>query len=271
MPDPFFRVKLHHETQGSGPPLLILHGFLGSSANWRSVARALSDLRTVILADLRSHGRSRHHRELSLPALASDIAELLRDEGHSGADVAGHSLGGKVAMQTALDHPKLLTSLIVLDIAPGARPLESDEPLTACLQLDLERITNREDAVAELGGRLGSESLARWLAMNLERDGGGLRWRIPLPILHDARAQMAAAVAGTRPYPGPTLFLRGARSGFVTDDDRQEIQALFPSATIETIENAGHWLHQDAFDEVVAKLRSFLQARDRLAKPPLRL
>ncbi|HYC00791.1 MAG TPA: alpha/beta fold hydrolase [Candidatus Limnocylindrales bacterium] len=252
-------MTLHHEIIGRGPALFVLHGLLGSLANWRSVARALADLRTIVLADLRSHGRSPHHPELTLAAMSQDVAELMSTLGHQSADVLGHSLGGKIAMQLAVTSAARVRSLIVLDIGPRRAPAMSETPLAACMALDLVEVKTREEAVRRLQDAVGTEALARWLAMNLEREptSGRLRWRIPLAAIHAALPALSSDVS-SGVYGGRALFLRGERSGYVTDADLPAIRSMFPAATVETVENAGHWLHQDAFDAVVQRLRKFL-------------
>jgi len=100
-------MRLHCNSYGtSGPALIILHGLLGSSDNWHTVAKALSDKRRVYALDARNHGRSPHDPVFTYQAMAEDVREFMRSEGIEGATVMGHSMGGKTAMMLALDRPE---------------------------------------------------------------------------------------------------------------------------------------------------------------------
>src|ERR1051325_1563630 len=106
-------MQLHFEKSGEGPPLLILHGLYGSLENWRSITRRFSENFRVLAIDLRNHGRSPHGAEMSYPLMAGDLLELMESQKLASANILGHSLGGKVAMQFALLHPAKVERLIV--------------------------------------------------------------------------------------------------------------------------------------------------------------
>ena len=95
-------MKLYHQIIGTGPPLVILHGLLGSHENWRAIAKALGENYTVNIPDLRNHGLSPHDESMTYPLLAADVAELLDDSDIVKPAVLGHSMGGKIAMQLAM-------------------------------------------------------------------------------------------------------------------------------------------------------------------------
>jgi len=109
---------------GSGPPLLLLHGFPQTHAMWAEVAPALAQSFSVVCADLRGYGRSgcppsdAGHAPYSKRAMARDMADAMRQLGHDRFAVAGHDRGGRVAYRLALDRPKRVTALAVLDIVP---------------------------------------------------------------------------------------------------------------------------------------------------------
>ena len=113
-------MPLFLRTYGQGEPLVILHGFIGSSDNWHTLAQKLGEQFLVLVPDLRNHGRSPHATELSIPAMAADILELLDEQGLERVHLLGHSLGGKVAMQFALAHPERVHRLVVADVAMHA-------------------------------------------------------------------------------------------------------------------------------------------------------
>lgn len=113
-------------TAGSGPPLLLLHGFPETHLMWRDVAALLSPRFHVVCADLRGYGQSScppsdpEHAPYSKRAMARDMVAVMRALGHESFAVAGHDRGGRVAYRLALDHPDRVTRLAVLDIVPTA-------------------------------------------------------------------------------------------------------------------------------------------------------
>jgi pimeloyl-ACP methyl ester carboxylesterase len=255
-------VPLYYEDQGHGAAVLVLHGLFGSSSNWRSFAKRLAEDLRVIAVDLRNHGRSAHAERIDYPSMAGDVLALLDELGLPGASLVGHSMGGKVAMESAVAHPARVERLVVLDIAPRAAVDGPREVLEALLDVDLMKARSRQDVDAQLAPRLSDPALRAFLLMGITRnESGGFEWKFdPTAIA----ANWNAIVAGVSPgiYDGPTLFVRGERSGYVRDADVPEIRARFPSARIETIERAGHWLHAEAPDETFRAVREFLRDAD---------
>jgi haloacetate dehalogenase len=109
---------------GSGPPLLLLHGFPQTHVMWRGVAPILADRFTVVCADLRGYGRSgcpastADHSPYSKRAMARELVDAMRGLGWARFSVAGHDRGGRVAYRMALDHPDAIARLAVLDVLP---------------------------------------------------------------------------------------------------------------------------------------------------------
>jgi pimeloyl-ACP methyl ester carboxylesterase len=243
---------LHRTTTGDGPTLLIAHGLFGSGRNWGAIAKRLSDIRTVVAVDMRNHGDSPRSEDHSYDALARDLAETLDGP----ADVIGHSMGGKAAMTLALARPELVRSLIVADIAPRAYDHSQREMIDAMRAVDLGAVERRSDADAQLEASVADPAVRSFLLQSL--DVAERRWRLNLDALD---AEMDRIVGWPDPggsYGGPTLFLRGGASDYVTEDDEPAIRALFPEARVETIPDAGHWLHAEAPRPFEAAVRSFL-------------
>jgi haloacetate dehalogenase len=109
---------------GSGPPLLLLHGFPETHLMWRGIAPLLADQFTVVCADLRGYGRSGcpasgpDHAPYAKRSMARDMVALMRHLGFARFAVAGHDRGGRVAYRLALDHPESVERLAVLDVVP---------------------------------------------------------------------------------------------------------------------------------------------------------
>lgn len=115
-------ITLHARTGGSGPPILLLHGYPETHASWHKVAPDLARNFTVVLPDLRGYGRSScapdefEHRAYSKRTMATDVAQLMSLLGFSRFAVIGHDRGGRVAYRLALERPDLVERLVVVDI-----------------------------------------------------------------------------------------------------------------------------------------------------------
>ena len=250
-------MKLYFKEYGeAGPPLLILHGLLGAGGNWHTLSReAFSDAFHVYAIDLRNHGRSPHSDVFDYPAMAGDVEELIERENLAPAHVLGHSMGGKVAMQLALDHPELVDRLVVADVAPKGYPPHHETILEALRELDLACYESRKDIDRFLAKRVASRPVRQFLLKNLNYDGeGGYRWTMNLEAIHQNYDHVSAGLKAEGSFGGPALFIRGAQSDYVADEDREQIKQAFPRARLTTLKGAGHWLHADqpaAFAETV--------------------
>ena len=251
-------MKLHFERLGDGPPLVLLHGLLGSGDNWMGLAKLWAQDFTVLVPDLRNHGRSPHSDDATFAVMAGDLRELIEAEGLSQVAVLGHSLGGKVAMQLAWDCPDLVNRLIVVDIAPKAYPPAHQALLEALLAVELSQFTTRGEVDAVLAGSIPEPAIRQWLLKNLGRDAAGvLSWKPNLPVLHKCLAELSGGFADLRQYAGPALFVAGGRSNYVQPEDTPLLKARFPQARLEVILEAGHWVHVDAPGKLVEMVRQF--------------
>ncbi|GIX21581.1 MAG: acyl-CoA esterase [Gammaproteobacteria bacterium] len=241
-------------------PLVLLHGLFGAHANLGVLARGLSERHPVLALDLRNHGDSPWAEDMSLPALAADLAATLDARGWPAAALVGHSLGGKAAMQFALDAPQRCLALAVLDIAARSYPPRHQRIFAAIEALASNPPDSRQAADARIAEWIPEPAVRQFLLANLRREADGrLRWRFNAEALRAGYAALSAAPQGDTPYPGPALFLRGSRSDYVRDEDIPALRRLFPQARVETVD-AGHWLHADAPQAVLDHLRRFFAA-----------
>ena len=141
---------LHAKIEGSGKPLIVLHGFLGTGDNWLTFAKAISDHRKVYLIDQRNHGRSFHKDEHTYADLAADIKQFMEENGLKKADFLGHSMGGKTAMQFALTYPESVDHLIVVDIAPKAYEGGHEYILEALQSVKINEVESRKEVEEHL-------------------------------------------------------------------------------------------------------------------------
>ncbi len=251
-------MELHTRVAGEGPPLVLLHGLFGSNENLGGVARALSDRFTIYGMDLRNHGRSPHAASMDYASMAADIQDTLDAHGLDQATILGHSLGGKTAMELALSVPGRVTRLIVVDIAPVTSDRRHDEELEALHNLDLTAIRSRGDADKALADEIPNPAIRQFLLKNLTRSDNGFTWRIPLDTIYAEYAEIAAAPSSAGPYNGPTLFIRGGNSDYLPQSAEPAIHERFPTARIETIPDAAHWVHVDAPEAFLEVLNDFL-------------
>ncbi|MGR9044094.1 MAG: alpha/beta fold hydrolase [Gammaproteobacteria bacterium] len=238
------------------PPLVILHGFLASSRNWRQVAKQLSARFHVFVPDQRNHGASPHIKDMDYPAMADDLLAFLDAREIASAVLLGHSMGGKVAMWFALNHPERVSRLVVVDIAPVSYSHSFDATLKALQNLPLDQVGNRKQADELLAEAIPEQSFRQFLLQNLILENGRYRWRIDLDIFYRTGPNIAGFPHPGRlpPFRGETLFIAGANSDYIR---RAAIQPLFPDACVTTIEGAGHWVHVEQPKMFVQTVEAF--------------
>jgi len=252
-------MNLHFEAVGEGRPLIILHGLLGSADNWRSMSRRLGAHYQVFAVDLRNHGRSPHSDIFDYDVMVADLREFVEQQALTRIMLLGHSIGGKVAMQFAIDYSEQVDRLVIVDIGP--KPYEPSQRyiLEALRSLDLTRCKSFADVDAALAAEVSGESLRQFLLKNLARDENGrLRWKVHLEAIDRNYDKLARGLAPGRTFDKPTLFIRGGRSNYIEDDDALLIRQIFPRAEIATLPEAGHWVHVDLPEEFFQTVLNFL-------------
>ncbi|WP_235297658.1 alpha/beta fold hydrolase [Portibacter marinus] len=252
-------MKLNHKILGEGDPIVILHGLFGMLDNWQSVAKVLAENYMVILVDLRNHGKSPHSDEWNIPLMAGDVLSFMEDNWIHQATVMGHSMGGKVAMEMALSFPDIVDHLIVVDIGPKQYEPGHDNIFDALQSVDVSLLNSRTDADEALSLKLTDWGVRQFLLKNIGRiKEGGYQWKMNLPSIIENYPEILKAVKADSQYSGPALFIRGALSNYIMPDDYKEITRIFPKARIETIEDAGHWVHADKKEELINLVKNFL-------------
>lgn len=243
--------------ENHGTPLLIIHGLFGSARNWGVLAKRLSAHRKVITVDLRNHGESFHAPTNSYQDLAGDLYAVIHAHGGK-ADVLGHSMGGKAAMLLTLTHPEMVERLIVADIAPVTYPHSQVDKIDALKAVDLSHVLRRSDADAQLQTTIPNAPLRSFLLQSLTLGNGTPSWKLNLDALATEMPEIMGFPEISGRYNGNTLFLRGENSDYITPEHHKNIHALFPTASIDTIINAGHWLHAEQPRAFEAAVNGFL-------------
>ena len=249
---------LHSNVLGSGKPLVILHGFLGMSDNWKTLGRRFAETgMEVHLVDQRNHGRSFWSPSFSYEILAADLERYLDRKGIGRCLLLGHSMGGKTAMTFATAFASRVEKLLVADIGPRRYAPHHQAILGALSGLPLETVQSRGEADAWLARELPDPGIRQFLLKNLYWETPRkLGFRFNLDVLKKQGETIGAALPAQAQYPGPTLFLRGGKSDYVRDSDRDTLRAHFPQAEVKTLAGAGHWLHAeqpDAFFEIAVE------------------
>jgi esterase len=248
-------------------PLVVIHGLLGSADNWRSHVKAWQQYRRVIAVDLRNHGRSPHVEGMSYAAMSADVLALLDRLDVEKAHILGHSMGGKVAISLARLAPERVASMVVADIAPVAYSHGHDDVFAALKEVERGSPQNRREADDLLGKHVDHRPTRLFLATNLERreseNGNVLTLRIGLDAIMAGYDDVIGEPAGEIPYEGPTLVLRGADSGYVSDDMLPALRNVLPQARMVTLKNAGHWLHADQPEAFQKAVEAFLASQSK--------
>jgi pimeloyl-ACP methyl ester carboxylesterase len=254
-------VRLAAVEYGTGSPVAILHGLFGSGRNWATIARHLAARHRVVAFDLRNHGASPWADTMSYPEMAEDVADSLVALGCRPAALIGHSMGGKTAMIMALADPAAVTRLVVVDIAPVPYKPHHLGLVQAMRALDLAGIARRGEADRRLAGAVPDPAERGFLLQNLVFDPDP-RWRLNLETIErelPALGEFPEPPPGTT-YDGPSLFVAGARSNYVRPEYETAIRRLFPQARVHRIAEAGHWVHAERPDALLAAVEPFLSS-----------
>ncbi|SDM74750.1 alpha/beta fold hydrolase [Kriegella aquimaris] len=254
--------ELYSKIIGQGTPLLILHGFLGMGDNWKTLgAQYAENGLQAHLIDQRNHGKSFHSEVFDYDILAEDLKHYIKKNELQSALILGHSMGGKAAMQFACSYPDLTKKLIVADIAPKYYPPHHQEIINGLKQLNFDQIKSRTEADKILGGYISDFGTRQFLLKNLYwASKEKLGFRFNLEVLANKMEEVGENIGAADHYNGPTLFLRGSKSEYIMENDLPEIKRHFPQAQLETIQNAGHWLHAENPKQFFEKSIRFLKA-----------
>jgi esterase len=237
-------VKLHDSVVGDGPDVVLLHGLFGMGGNLGSLARALQDRYRVHSVDLPNHGHSDWLNEAPLSVQAECVSQWMDERHLHSAAFVGHSLGGKVAMQLALLEPLKVDALVVADIAPVAYAASHDSVFAALDAVAAQTIRSRQEAGQLMAGFIEEDMVVQFLLLSLQRDDAGTyHWRFNLQGLKDNYAAVRDAPELDIPYDGPTLFIAGGESPYITAEHKPAIEAGFPLSSIVEMPGCGHWLH----------------------------
>lgn len=242
-------MKLHYKELGEEKQqvLIVLHGLFGSLDNWITLANYFADHFHVYLIDQRNHGKSPHSDDFSYQFMADDLLEFINDHKIENPIILGHSMGGKTAMLFATQHPELLKKLIVVDIAPKTYPVHHDTIIAGLKSLPLSSIQRRNEADELLYKSIPQFDTRQFLLKNLTRsENGGFKWKMNLPVIEKNIEIIGHGLDENSIFEKETLFIRGLKSDYIKDEDISLLSKHFPKSKLESVVNAGHWVHAEA-------------------------
>lgn len=238
-----------------------MHGLFGLSDNWVTHAKRLGEHYSVFLPDLRNHGQSPHSPVFNYQAMADDLMEFIKDHDLDHPVIVGHSMGGKVAMEFALEYQQIPEKLVVIDMSPVKYPDHNThfDILKAMMLVDFDTVHSRDDVSELLKPRIPDENTRLFVMKNLYRKTkDNFAWRLDLNAIYSNVDRIFEEVISKNTFDKATLFIKGAESNYLPDEHRPVILKLFPLAKWVTIPGAGHWVHADAPEEMYKTLRDFL-------------
>lgn len=251
---------LYSKIEGEGKPLLIIHGFMGMSDNWKSLAGQYAAKGFQVHAlDMRNHGRSLHSDVFNYNAMVADLEQYISFHNLGTVDLIGHSMGGKAAMFFATQHPDLVNKLIVADIGPQYYPPHHQDVLAALNAVDFSTKPSRGEVEEVMAQHLPDAGTRQFLMKNLYWvEPGQLGFRFNLPVFNAQVENIGKALPEDATFDKPTLFLKGDRSKYIREEDVPLIAKHFPLYELKTISNSGHWVHAENPQEFLRYTLDFL-------------
>jgi pimeloyl-ACP methyl ester carboxylesterase len=251
---------LHSTILGEGMPLLILHGYFGMGDNWRAVALKFAENFEVHIIDQRNHGRSFHSDNFDYELLVEDLRQYVEYHNLNNVSLLGHSMGGKVAMLFATTYPELVYKLIVADISPKFYKPHHQQILAALNEVNFFIQNTRKKVEEVLKIYIEEPGILQFLLKNVYWESKeNLAYRFNLHSLTHNNNEVGEALPSFTHFNGPTLFLKGENSNYITKEDSHLIEAHFSNSKIITIKNAGHWLHAENPSQFYTEVVKFLQ------------
>ena len=247
--------------EGTGKPLLIIHGFLGMSDNWKSYSSLyVAEGFQVHILDLRNHGKSFHSDEFNYDVMSNDVLEYCNFHNLDKVSIIGHSMGGKVAMLFATTYPESVNKLVVADIGPKYYAPHHQDIFAGLNAIDFSTKPDRTSVEETLYPFIPDFGTRQFIMKNLYWiEPGQLAFRFNLEVFNKNIDVIGTKLSDNSLFENPTLFIRGGNSKYILDSDLPQIEKHFPNYQLATIPNVGHWLHAENpklfFEETIKFLK----------------
>ena len=233
--------------EGTGKPLLIIHGFLGMSDNWKSYSSLyVAEGFQVHILDLRNHGKSFHSDEFNYDVMSNDVLEYCNFHNLDKVSIIGHSMGGKVAMLFATTYSEKVDKLVVADIGPKYYAPHHQDIFAGLNAIDFSTKPDRTSVEETLYPFIPDFGTRQFIMKNLYWiEPGQLAFRFNLKVFNENIEVIGTKLPEDALFEKPTLFIRGGNSKYILDADLTQIEKHFPNYQLATIPNVGHWLHAE--------------------------
>ncbi|MED5269423.1 MAG: alpha/beta fold hydrolase [Bacteroidota bacterium] len=255
---------LHSKTIGdSNNHIIILQGFLGMGDNWKTHAKKIAlEGFTVHLLDLRNHGRSFWDDDFSFDSMAEDIHNYLKSKNISKVDLIGHSMGGNLAFYISNKVPDIINKIVIVDIAPKKYAKLHEDIFLGLKSIDFNFIRSRKEVDEKLSLYITDDRVRQFLLKSVYWESQQrLGFRFNLDILYDfSKKSISNEFKTAISFNGPSLFLHGELSNYVSEKDYELINYHYNNASIIKVPNSGHWLHVDNPDFFLEKTINFLNS-----------
>ncbi len=219
-------MTLNYKTLGSGKPLVILHGLLGSLDNWVTVSKYLSKSYKIYIIDLPNHGKSYHSQVFSYEDMSNDLDSFFNKNGLTNFSLLGHSMGGKLALKYTDMFEDKIDKLIIVDIANKSYGINRfDHIFEAMFSISLNNLKSRSDAD------------------------------------HRKLSDISSKINLRRKVKNNTLFLLGENSNYFNVEDENNLSDEFENYSIKKIQNSGHWVHAENPKDFITSVLDFLGPR----------
>ncbi|MBK6282438.1 MAG: alpha/beta fold hydrolase [Draconibacterium sp.] len=197
-------MELFYRKEGSGSPIVIVHGLYGSSDNWLNIGKHLAEKHTVYMIDQRNHGRSPFSNSHTFNDMRDDLNEFFEKHKIEKATLLGHSMGGKVAMWLAYDFPEKVEKLVIADIAPKDYLLLKEDSqfylhqniLLAMQEIDFSKIKSRMEVDDFMSQKIDDDRICQFLLKNVAKDktNNQYKWRVNAKVLYDHLDEIVSGV-----------------------------------------------------------------------------
>jgi lipase len=253
-------LHLHELGSAEGEPLLAIHGVMGHGLRWVRLATDGVPVRRWVCPDLRGHGRSTWEPSWSIGQHLIDLVEVLDSIGPGPIDVVGHSYGANLAAHLAGAHPHRVRSLTMIDPAIH-RPADQMLAMAtaACSPARWGSVDDAKAARRAMRPEHAYDDCDRDVDDHIvEVEAGVFAFRLCAPAIAASWGEMTGNYPSLERFDGPVTLVAAGREQFVTAEMRQWLARDVGARVVDVTIDTSHMVYWDAFDELVAVLRSRL-------------
>ena len=237
-----------------------MHGYFGSSDNWKTLGNQFAEDYQVHIIDQRNHGRSFHADEFNYEVLVADLYNYIQHYQLEKIYLIGHSMGGKTVMLFAVKYPDLVDKLIIVDISPKEYQPHHNAILAGLNSVDFSIHTSRNLVDEQIATYIPEFGVRQFLMKNIYwKEKGVLDYRFNLKSLTENNIEVGKALPVGSIFRKPTLFLKGENSDYILKQEQLLIDVHFPDNKVIEIAKAGHWLHAENPKQFYEEVCAFLK------------